>query len=423
MVLLDKEKMRRPSHFTALAFFDHGADMPKAAPWSRTERGAELQKDFLMSMLFSPFQARGLTLKNRLMVAPMCQYTAIDGAANDWHFAHLARFAIGGFGLVMVEATAVSPEGRISYGDLGLWSDFQITPLERIVAFIHSQGAAAAIQLAHAGRKASSPVPFRPEVKEEEKLSIGYEAWQPIAPSPIIHSETARGYTTPREMTLEDIQSFKEAYVAAVGRAEEAGFDVVEIHAAHGYLLNQFLSPLANKRTDDYGGSRENRMRLLLELAQAVRAAWPASKPLFCRISATDWHPDGWTIEDSLVLARELKARGVDVIDVSSGGFDGASIKPGPLYQADLAARIRTESDIPTAAVGLITEAREAEALLAEGKANLVALAREALDDPNFAVHAKIALDPSDSAYDLHAPQAGYAVRAKDKVLRKGAYA
>lgn len=234
-----------------------------------------------MSQLFTPFTLRDLTFKNRLVVAPMCQYSARHGVANDWHFAHLARFGIGGFGLVTVEATAVSPEGRISYGDTGLWTDQQIEPFRRIVDFLHGQGSAAGIQLAHAGRKASSPVPFRPDPADAEKAAIAFEDWQTIAPSPIIHSEKLPGYKVPREMTLDDIGRFKQSFIEAVHRAEKAGFDVIEIHAAHGYLLNQFLSPLANKRQDDYGGSRENRMRLLLELTQDVRAAWPAAKPLF----------------------------------------------------------------------------------------------------------------------------------------------
>ncbi|RYE50502.1 MAG: NADH:flavin oxidoreductase/NADH oxidase, partial [Rhizobiaceae bacterium] len=251
-----------------------------------------------MSQLFTPFTSRGLTLKNRLVVAPMCQYSARHGVANDWHFAHLARFGIGGFGLVIVEATAVSPEGRISYADVGLWNDEQIDPLRRIADFLHSQGSAAGIQLAHAGRKASTPVPFRPEPTDAEKVATAYEDWQPIAPSPVIHSERAPGFKQPREMTSDDIRRFKQSFIESVYRAEKAGFDVIEIHAAHGYLLNQFLSPLANKRDDEYGGSRENRMRLLLELAADVRAAWHDSKPVFVRISGSDNHPDGWTVED-----------------------------------------------------------------------------------------------------------------------------
>lgn len=373
--------------------------------------------------LFTPLPLRNLTLKNRLAVAPMCQYSAKGGIANDWHFAHLARFGIGGFGLVIVEATAVSPEGRISYADLGLWSDAQIEPLRRIVDFLHSQGAAAGIQLAHAGRKASTSVPFRPHVTDAEKADIGYEAWEPIAPSALIHSERAAGFSKPREMTIADITVYKENFIAAVGRAEQAGFDVIEIHAAHGYLLNQFLSPLANKRTDDYGGSRDNRIRLLLELTEAVRAAWPASKPLFVRISATDNHPDGWTVEDSIVLVEKLKVLGVDVVDCSSGGFDGAAFNPKPLYQVPLAGQLREKTGMATIAVGLITEPEEAEAIIRRGDADLVALAREALDDPQWPLHARHALIPSDDTYAAWPKQMGYAVKAKDRSLRQRAFA
>lgn len=374
-----------------------------------------------MSKLFSPFTLRGLTLRNRLVVAPMCQYSARHGVANDWHFAHLGRFAMGGFGLVTVEATAVSPEGRISYGDTGLWTDEQAEPLRRIVDFLHSQGAAAAIQLAHAGRKAASPVPFRPNPTDAEKVAAAYEDWQPIAPSALIHSETMPGYKLPREMTVDDIRRFKKSFIESVYRAEKAGFDVVEIHAAHGYLINQFLSPLANRRQDDYGGSRDNRMRLLLELAEEVRAAWAEAKPLFVRISGSDNHPDGWTVEDSVVLAEKLKALGVDAVHVSSGGFDGAAFNPHALYQLPLAATVRKEAGVPTVAVGLVTTPDEAEAIVADGDADLVALARAALDDPNWPVHARHALERTDD-YSLWPPQAGYAVRNMDRALKRGAF-
>ena len=376
-----------------------------------------------MSQLFIPFTFRDLTLKNRLVVAPMCQYTARHGFANDWHFAHLGRFAIGGFGLVFVEATAVSPEGRISYADTGLWSDEQIEPHRRIVDFLHSQGSAAGIQLAHAGRKASSPVPFRPDPTDAEKVATAYEDWQPIAPSAVIHSERLPGYKVPREMTLDDIRRFKQSYIEAVYRAEKAGFDVIEIHAAHGYLLNQFLSPLANKREDDYGGSRENRMRLLLELSEDVRTAWPAGKPIFVRISASDNHPDGWTVSDSVELAGKLRALGIDAIDVSSGGFDGAAIDPQSLYQLPFSTQIRNEAGIPTLAVGLITTPEEGEAIVANGDADLVALARAALDDPNWPVHARHVLDRNESSYADWPLQAGYAVRNMDRSLKRRAFA
>jgi 2,4-dienoyl-CoA reductase-like NADH-dependent reductase (Old Yellow Enzyme family) len=376
-----------------------------------------------MSELFTPFTLRDVSFKNRLVVAPMCQYTARHGVANDWHFAHLARFGIGGFGLVIAEATAVSPDGRISYADTGLWNDEQIEPFRRIVEFLHSQGSAAGIQLAHAGRKASSPVPFRPNPTNAEKVATAYEDWQTVAPSAIIHSERLPGYKLPREMTQDDIRRFKQSFIESVYRAEKAGFDVIEIHAAHGYLINQFLSPLANKRQDDYGGSLDNRMRLLLELTQDVRAAWPAGKPLFVRISASDNHQEGWTGDDSVVLANRLKALGVDAVHVSSGGFDGAAFNPKALYQLPLSAKVRNEAGIPTVAVGLITTPQEAESAISSGDADLIALARAALDDPNWPLHARHALENTEKSYEDWPLQAGYAIRNKDRSLRERAFA
>jgi 2,4-dienoyl-CoA reductase-like NADH-dependent reductase (Old Yellow Enzyme family) len=369
-----------------------------------------------MSLLFSPLTLRGVTLRNRAVVAPMCQYSAQHGFANDWHFVHLGRFALGGFGLVILEATGVTPEGRISYGDLGLWSDEHVAPLRHIVSFLHAEGSAAGIQLAHAGRKASTPIAWRHgfDETEEEKPAVGFEHWTPIAPSPIIHSDKHPGFTQPREMSLDDISATVAAFAAAARRADAAGFDVVEIHAAHGYLINQFLSPIANKRTDAYGGSRDNRMRFALEVTRAVRDAWPATKPLFVRISATDGIEGGWQVEDSVVLATKLKALGADVIHVSSGGFDGAGVKPGPLYQVHLSQAVRA-AGLPTVAVGLIDDPRDAERILEAGEADLVALARGALEDPNWALHAHHVLDGAD--YTLWPVQARERIRSKDRVL------
>lgn len=377
-----------------------------------------------MSMLLSPLSLRSITLRNRLVVSPMCQYSAVDGFANDWHFVHLGRFAAGGFGLVVMEATAVVPEGRITYGDLGLWSDDQMAPLRRIVAFLHGQGAAAGIQLAHAGRKAATALPWRNgfDETEAEKPAVGFTEWQPVAPSAEIHGEGGT-FKVPRALDRAEIEALPAAFAAAARRALDVGFDLVEVHAAHGYLLNQFLSPLANHRTDEWGGSRENRMRLPLAVVEAVRAVWPADKPLFVRISATDAHPDGWSVEDSIVFARELKARGVDVVDCSSGGFSGASIKPGPAYQLPLSAAVREGAGIATMTVGLITEPAEAEAAVAEGKADLVALARAALDDPNWPLHARATLAGEGDPYAAWPKQAGYAVRNMDRVLKTGAFA
>ena len=374
-----------------------------------------------MSKLFSPATLRGLTLRNRTVVAPMCQYSAKDGFANDWHLVHLGRFAIGGFGLVVVEATGVTPEGRISYGDLGLWKDEQIAPLARIVEFLKANGAAAGIQLAHAGRKASTPVPWRGGFTETEaeKAALHFESWTPVAPSAVIHQENAN-FTEPHELDLAGIKGVVDAFVAATIRAQKAGFDTVEIHAAHGYLLNQFLSPLANKRTDQYGGSRENRMRLVLEVAEAVRAVWPADKPLLVRLSVTDWHEEGWKPEDSVVLARELKARGVDAIDASSGGFAGASIRAAADYQVPLAQAVRTGADIPTMAVGLLGDVQRAEEIVASGEADFIALARGALDDPNWPLHASLELGRAE--YDLWPDQAKR-VRERHRALKQWAFA
>jgi 2,4-dienoyl-CoA reductase-like NADH-dependent reductase (Old Yellow Enzyme family) len=369
-----------------------------------------------MSLLFSPLDLRDLTLRNRTVVAPMCQYSAQHGLANDWHFVHLGRFALGGFGLVIVEATGVTPEGRISYGDLGLWSDAQIAPLARIVDFLHAEGAAAGIQLAHAGRKASTPIGWRRgfDETEAERAAHAYEHWVPVAPSAIPHSTSNPDFQTPTALSEDGIRETVRAFADAARRADQAGFDVVEIHAAHGYLINQFLSPVANQRTDAYGGSLENRMRFALEVTAAVRAVWPAGKPLFVRISATDGNNGGWGVDDSVVLAGELKARGVDVIDVSSGGFEGYGLKPAALYQVPLAKAVRA-AGIKTAAVGLITEPQDAEEILAEGEADLVALARGALEDPNWPIHAHHILDGAE--YELWPRQARARIRDKDRAL------
>lgn len=368
-----------------------------------------------MSQLFSPLTLRDLTLRNRTMVAPMCQYSARHGVANDWHLVHLGRFALGGFGLVVVEATGVVPEGRISYADMGLWNEEQQRALAGIAAFLKAHGAAAGVQLAHAGRKAATPVPWRGgfDETEAEKAALAFEDWTPVAPSAEIHAEN-RNFKVPRALTEPEIPATVEAFAAAARRADAAGFDVAEVHGAHGYLINQFLSPAANRRADRYGGSRENRMRFALEVTEAVRAAWPAKKPLFFRMSVTDGTADGWGVEDSVVLARELGRLGVDVVDCSSGGFDGPGIKPGPLYQVPLARAVR-EAGIKTAAVGLITEPADAEALVTRGDADLVALARTALDDPNWPIHAAREIG-ADTA-DLWPLQAGYRIPAWEQAL------
>ncbi len=304
-----------------------------------------------MSMLFSPFRQRDVTLRNRTVVAPMCQYSARHGVVNDWHFVHLGRFALGGFGLVMVEATGVSPEGRISYADVGLWNNEQERALARIASFLKEHGAVPAIQIAHAGRKASSPVGWRHgfDEREDEKPGVAFEHWQPVGPSALPHTQ-APEYQRPVALDAAGIRKVVDDFAASFARADRAGFEVAEVHAAHGYLLNQFLSEYSNKRTDAYGGSRQNRMRLLLEVTEAARANWPASKPLWVRISVVDGK-GGWTVEDSIALVPELKARGVDVIDCTTGGFDGTSVKPGPQYQVPMAAALRKEGLPPRRSV------------------------------------------------------------------------
>ena len=368
-----------------------------------------------MSQLFSPITMRGLTLRNRTVISPMCQYSARHGVANAWHLVHLGRFALGGFGLVIVEASGVVPEGRISYGDVGIWNDEQATALAAIAAFLKTNGAAAGIQLAHAGRKAATPVPWRNgfDETEEEKAVVAFEAWTPVAPSAAIHAEN-RSFTMPRALSEGEIADTVEAFAAAARRADAAGFDLAEIHGAHGYLINQFLSPVANRRTDRYGGSRENRMRFALEVTEAVRAVWPADKPLFFRVSVTDGTPDGWGVEDSVALAHELDRLGIDMVDCSSGGFDGPGVKPGPLYQVPLSRAIK-ESGMKTIAVGLITEPADAEAIVAKGDADLVAFARTALDDPSWPIHAARALGaPQDKLWPI---QAGYRIPSWEQAL------
>jgi 2,4-dienoyl-CoA reductase-like NADH-dependent reductase (Old Yellow Enzyme family) len=333
-----------------------------------------------MTHLFTPVQLRSTTVRNRVWVAPMCQYSATDGVPDDWHLVHLGSFARGGAGLVITEASAVSPEGRISPADAGIWNDEQRAAWARIVEFLRAQGATAGIQLAHAGRKASTRAPFdgRGSVPAEEG------GWETLAPSAIAFP----GYDTPREMTLDEIDRVVEDFARAARRALDAGFEVLEIHAAHGYLLHQFLSPLSNQRTDEYGGSFDNRVRLLLRVVEAVRAAVPDTTPVLVRISATDWAEGGWDADDSVTLAKRLREAGVDLIDVSTGGNVPAEIPVEPGYQVQFARRIRSEADIPTGAVGLITEPKQAEEILADGNADVVLLARAMLRDPHWALRA-----------------------------------
>jgi 2,4-dienoyl-CoA reductase-like NADH-dependent reductase (Old Yellow Enzyme family) len=343
--------------------------------------------------LFRPFRIRGVALRNRLIVSPMCQYScdARDGLATDWHLVHLGSRAVGGAGLVFTEAAAVTPEGRISPEDLGFWSDAHAAVLAPTVRFVREHGAAMGVQFAHAGRKASTTRPW----EGHRGLSDAEGGWTPIAPSALPFNAT---YRTPRAMSEADIQAVVAAFGTAAARADQFQFDAIEIHAAHGYLLHEFMSPLSNERSDRYGGSFENRIRLTLEVVEAVRANWPAEKPLFLRLSATDWVPGGWDVADSVRLARAVAERGVDVIDCSSGGLDARQqISSGPGYQVPFAARIRHEAGVATAAVGLITSAEQAEQILAAGQADLIVMARELLRDPYFPLHAAKALDAPDA--------------------------
>jgi len=332
--------------------------------------------------LFRPFSLRSIEFSNRIAVSPMCQYSCDDGFATDWHLVHLGARAQGGAGLVLTEATAVLPEGRISSADLGLWRDEHIAQLARIVEFVHSQGARIGTQLAHAGRKASMSPPW----KDEHLLLASEGGWQTVAPSAVAFSSS---YSKPEALDATGIAGVVDAFRQAALRAEAAGFDVVEIHAAHGYLLHQFLSPLANSRTDAYGGSLVNRMRLALEVVDAVRAVWPQHKPLLVRLSATDWVEGGWCIDDSVQLARHLREHGVDLVDTSSGGIaPGIRIPSEPGYQVGFARKIRNEAGIKTGAVGQITEAEQAEAIIATEDADIILLGRALLRDPYWPLHA-----------------------------------
>ncbi|MFF4982906.1 NADH:flavin oxidoreductase/NADH oxidase [Streptomyces sp. NPDC001046] len=341
-----------------------------------------------MTPLFEPFTLRDVTIPNRVWMPPMCQYSAAPegpeaGVPTDWHFAHYAARATGGTGLIVVEATAVSPEGRITPYDLGIWNDRQVEAFRRITRFLAEQGTVPAIQLAHAGRKASTERPWK------GGAPVGPEAhgWDSVAPSALAFDER---HPVPAELTAGQIEDLVEQFAVAARRALAAGFEIAEIHGAHGYLINEFLSPHSNHRTDAYGGSYENRTRFALDVVDAVRAVWPDDKPLFFRVSATDWlHEGGWTADDTVRFAGDLRAHGVDLLDVSTGGnASGVRIPTGPGYQVPFAARVRDEAGLPVAAVGLITEAEQAEKILANGEADAVLLGRELLRNPSWARHA-----------------------------------
>lgn len=374
-----------------------------------------------MATLFEPYQIRGITLKNRVCVSPMSQYRAKDGLANDWHFAHLARFALGGCGTVFTEATAISSKGRRTHGDLGLWDDGQIEAMSRIAKFIKAEGATPGIQLAHAGRKASERRPWHGETPvNDEDINVRDEyPWIAMGPT----SEPYRSeWPATKMMTEEDINRVINEFGAAAARADAAGFEAIEVYAAHGFLLHQFYSPLCNSRDDVWGGDFERRIRLSLEVASSIRRHWPDDKALFFRISATDWIDGGWSISDSIRFAQALKIRGVDVIDCSSGGIGGPHPMPhfplGPAFQSELAEKVRHGAEITTMSVGLIWEAKIANAIIESGKADLVAIGRELLNNPNWALHAaeELSVDNSFSMWD---PAFGWWLHKRKRVMQK----
>ena len=340
-----------------------------------------------MTQLFDPLKLRDIVLSNRIGMPSMCQYSAQDGLANDWHFVHYSSRSVGGAALMNMEATAISPEGRISPADLGLWNDEQIAPLSHIVRFVRAQGVVIGLQLAHAGRKASCSLGWQ----AQRPLNATEGGWPVLAPSAVPFGD---GYALPQELDAAGIKRLIAQFVASTRRAREAGFQTVEIHAAHGYLLHQFLSPLANQRSDAYGGSFENRTRLVREVVAAVRAEWPERLPLLIRLSATDWVDGGWSVEETVDLCRALKGLGVDLVDVSTGGMvPTAKIPVGPGFQTEFAERVRREANIPTSAVGLITSPAQADHIVRSGQADLVLLGREVLRDPYWPLHAAQALE------------------------------
>jgi 2,4-dienoyl-CoA reductase-like NADH-dependent reductase (Old Yellow Enzyme family) len=375
----------------------------------------------MTALLLQPFDLRGVPLRNRIVISPMCQYSAVDGVAGDWHTVQYGRFAVGGAGLVFLEATAVLPEGRITHGDLGLWSEEQVAPLARIAAFLKAQGAAAGIQIGHAGRKASMQRPWHGNGPlNAADAARGDLPWEIVSSAALPIGE---GWLVPRALDEAGILRVRDAFVAAAERALRAGFDALELHMAHGYLLHQFLSPLVNRRNDAWGGDAEGRMRLPLDVARAVRAVWPADRPLFARISAVDGAEGGLELEDQIAFARRLREAGVDVVDCSSGGVAGsATAAKGPPrtygFQLPFAARIRAEAGVATMAVGLIVDPRQAEAALRAGEADLVAIGREALEDPNWPQRAAAVLGGGPD-YASAPPQHGWWLANRAPVLNK----
>lgn len=373
-----------------------------------------------MAGLFDPLKVRGLELPNRIAVSPMSQYRAIEGMANDWHLGHLARFALGGAGTVMLEATAVSEQGRRTPGDLGLWSDDHAEPIERIARFLTDNGSVPAIQLAHAGRKASERRPWHGETPlDAADLDLrGEAAWVAMGPSRLRYSEA---WPEPAKMTLDDIATVVDDFAAATTRAINAGIKAVEVYAGHGFLLHQFYSPIANDRTDAYGGDFDGRVRIVLETADAIRAVMPDELPLIFRLSTTDWLDDGWTVDESVELARRLATSGVDIIDCTSGGIGGDRPVRFPLgegYQVSLSEEVRTRAQIATMAVGMIWSATYADRVIRSGQADLVAIGREFLDDPNWAHHAARELEV-DTGHRMWPPESGWWLGKRQRAVDK----
>lgn len=378
------------------------------------------------AQLFTPMSIRDVIAKNRIVISPMCQYSADEGVANDWHLVHLGKFAQGGAGIVMTEATAVTPEGRITHGDLGIWHDGQIAPLKRIAEFIRANGSVPAIQLAHAGRKGSMQRPwFGNAALNSDDKARGDMPWNIVAPSAIPMEE---GWLMPHELSDADLKNLNDDWCLATLRAVQAGFDILEVHCAHGYLLHEFLSPLSNRRNDSYGGDRAGRMKYPLELIETVRAHWPKEKPLFVRISAVDGLDGGLDLADSIAFVIEAKTRGVDVIDCSSGGLLGsataARIPRGYGFQVPFSEEIRREAKVTTMAVGLILHPQQAEDILVQGQTDLVAVGREALFDPNWPLHAQLALSDTkgaigDGTFDSWPKQYGWWLERREPGLRK----
>ncbi|MBE7638228.1 NADH:flavin oxidoreductase/NADH oxidase [Sneathiella sp. P13V-1] len=374
-----------------------------------------------MAALSSPFTLRDVTFKNRIAVSPMSQYRAINGYANNWHLVHLGRFAMGGAALVYAEATAVEADGRRTHGDLGLWEDEQIEGLRQITKFISDEGAVPGIQLSHAGRKASERRPWHGETPvDEEDITLRGEApWQPIAPSPITYADD---WPDPTVMTEADIERVIHAFGEAARRAKEAGFKIIEVYAAHGFLVHQFLSPISNLRRDKWGGTAENRQRFAIEVARSIRKHWPEELPLAFRLSATDWLDGGIEVEDTAQIANALKAEGVDLIDCSSGGIAGRDrprrmeIRQG--FQVPFAAKVKEAADIPTMAVGFLWDAKICEGIIENGEADMIALARELLDDPNWPLHAATELQSNDNHEKWH-NEFGWWLMKRDRLLKK----